>query len=69
VRFGKGTFDLYMNSNCVCVCETRDMLVFDYLLYKTQVFGRHMTGNYKDFFRYNEVKKLPNGIPTMKTQS
>ena len=45
------------------------MLVFDYLLYKTQVFGRHMTGNYKDFFHYNEVKKLPNGIPTMKTQS
>ncbi|XP_052761568.1 glycoprotein-N-acetylgalactosamine 3-beta-galactosyltransferase 1-like [Mya arenaria] len=47
--------------------QTRDMLVFDHLLYKTHVFGRHMIGSYKDFFTYKKIKKLPNGVPTVKT--
>ncbi|KAH3894881.1 hypothetical protein DPMN_019041 [Dreissena polymorpha] len=46
--------------------ETRDMLVFDHLLYKTHVYGRNMAASYKKLFSYNKVKTLPNGVPTMK---
>jgi len=45
---------------------TRDMLVFDHLLYKTSVHGRHSSGAMPNFFKYSVMKKLPNGIPTMR---
>ncbi|XP_052259093.1 glycoprotein-N-acetylgalactosamine 3-beta-galactosyltransferase 1-B-like [Dreissena polymorpha] len=45
--------------------ETRDMLVFDHLLYKTHVYGRNMAASYINFYSYSKVKKLPNGVPTM----
>lgn len=49
--------------------STQDMLVFDHLLYKTAVYGRHMTGSFQQFFKYGAVRALPNGIPTMKTSA
>lgn len=45
----------------------QEILVFDHLLYRTSVYGRHVAKNIPEFFKHAVMKKTPNGLPTMKT--